>query len=631
MFLSDHESDDDDGALEISTPSSRSRSSSSSRTRANPPTPPYPSHPVIADTFSRPILVRTNSSDKEHMTIAPIAPTTLKTTGVGNDSFPHNATNATVNLVYVPNGYTNNVISPSGMKRRGSSEDVYRHREARFSVEGGSSSSSSSRSPSTNTGDRVSSPPVPSAEALPLPAPTQYGHRPSLEPPSPGGGRFLSAARHSSLVESPMGMGEHADDVYEYFGAAARPQAARFGLGLGVDADVGMDDDMDVQEVETYVLPVASTPVAAVDGHKPARTRSGDMPEVVVNDENGAIEERRESRETSRSRSRSRSKSRSRSHSRTPSPSEMVTSIIEQGGRELPGDTSISASVPVPSVQPGSHRDLPHNASADSALLSPPPPRGRIPGTATPPVGRSMSGSDSDRGRSASRGALSDRERSASRGGTGSPLGSVSPTGSAIGLQYAVYTQGRGGIKRPASGSDGEGSARGRAGRKAGEASVSPPAESRSAGGPSSSSGSSSAPSTSSPRSSGEVSRPSLTIPKIPDAIVEEDETLRSAGATPHATTFSNLSSSRPESINVATAPTSTPASPPGKPPTSLPPPPPPTATLAGAKGAGPGSPTAGGKRQAGPASPTSPREREDSMVGRAVSSAKGFLGSIWP
>src|SRR6266849_7348981 len=57
----------------------RSRSSSSSRSpgasRAHPPFP-YP--------HARPPLVRTASSDKEHVTIAPIAPTLLKTTGVGN-------------------------------------------------------------------------------------------------------------------------------------------------------------------------------------------------------------------------------------------------------------------------------------------------------------------------------------------------------------------------------------------------------------------------------------------------------------------------------------------------------------------------------------------------------------------
>jgi hypothetical protein len=61
----------------------RSRSSSSSR---SPGAPEY-SRRVTQPPFSyshSPPLVRTGSSDKEHVTIAPIAPTLLKTTGVGN-------------------------------------------------------------------------------------------------------------------------------------------------------------------------------------------------------------------------------------------------------------------------------------------------------------------------------------------------------------------------------------------------------------------------------------------------------------------------------------------------------------------------------------------------------------------
>ncbi|TFY74633.1 hypothetical protein EWM64_g9379, partial [Hericium alpestre] len=209
-------SDDDEDILEMRP---RSRSSSPHvPSGAFPPTPyhshahaPFPHHPHAPfppasqrRSFygSRPPLVRTMSNDKEkpRVTIAPIAPTLLKTHagdreeddededgsfgsvdrqmpfgfysygssgGDGYDqgvySYKRERTtkrgNASppVNLVYVPSGYA--IAGPAiSRSRSGSSEDVYRHREAHFSVGSGSGS----RSPIEP--DRV-----PSAEALPLP------------------------------------------------------------------------------------------------------------------------------------------------------------------------------------------------------------------------------------------------------------------------------------------------------------------------------------------------------------------------------------------------------------------------------------------------------------------------------
>ncbi|KAL0576230.1 protein phosphatase regulator [Marasmius crinis-equi] len=101
------------------------------------------------------------------------------------------------------------------------------------------------------------------------------------------------------------------------------------------------------------------------------------------------------------------SRSRSRSKSRTPSPHALGIAV------------------------PGHHSSSPTH----SELLSP-PLRGR--GT--------TSGDSSSRGRSSARtssSSLSDRERPRSRSNHSSPIGSLSPDGSGIGLNYGVYATGR--------------------------------------------------------------------------------------------------------------------------------------------------------------------------------------------
>ena len=405
---------------------SRSRSSSSSR---SPGASAYSgAHPPFPYPHARPPLVRTASSDKDHVTIAPIAPTLLKTTGVGNHYVvtdlggrEHSPSTPPVDLVYVPSfgtGFGLPRKNSGGLYGKGnSSDDVYRRKGGRFSSSPGTSTSTSASSNS-----RSPPPTNPAAEALLIPGVSS--------PPT---------------VESPAGT--H-DESYDYFGAAATAQV--FGADLPVNmrpSDPGADFGPDTGALGVRL------------------GRAVDMPEVVVNDETGAIEERCESRPHSRSRSRSHS----RSHSRTPSPAETKAVGSESDTTRMRPTSPTYSSPPRLSL------------SQDAALLSPTesfPSRGRtLPGM--PPRSWSFSNdghpsAEPCRGRSVTRNSsFSDRERSSSRtsfvGGTGSPFGSVSPTGSRDGSMgngiYSVYVQGRNGVRRVNGNAESPGSReRGRSG-----------------------------------------------------------------------------------------------------------------------------------------------------------------------
>ncbi|KAG7094142.1 hypothetical protein E1B28_007754 [Marasmius oreades] len=109
-----------------------------------------------------------------------------------------------------------------------------------------------------------------------------------------------------------------------------------------------------------------------------------------------------------------KSRSRSRSKSRTPSP-QPTTPAIAVPGRNY--------------------------SSSSSALLSPP-----LRGRGSVHHQSSLSPDSSSRGRSSTRtssSSMSDRERPRSRSNHSSPIGSLSPDGSAIGLNYGVYANGR--------------------------------------------------------------------------------------------------------------------------------------------------------------------------------------------
>jgi hypothetical protein len=415
----------------------RSRSSSSSR---SPGATEYAlAHPPFPYPHARPPLVRKASSDKEHVTIAPIAPTLLKTTGVGNhyivtDLSGRERTTPPVDLVYVPSfggGYALPRKNSGG--EGSSSDDVYRHKGSRFSSSPGTSTSTSASSNS-----RSPPPTIPAAEALPIPGVSS--------PPT---------------IESPTGT--H-DEPYDYFGSAATAQV----LIEDFFANMRQSDSGADFGPETGALGVRLG-------------RAVDMPEVVVNDETGAIEERCESRP--RSRSRSRSRSYSRSHSRTPSPAETKMS----GESDT---TRMRSTSPTYSSPP--RLSLPQNATHLSPTDSY-PSRGRTP-PGMPPRSWSFSNDghtpgESCRGRSVTRNSsFSDRERSSSRassvGGTGSPLGSVSPAGTRAGPVsngiYSMYAQGLNGVRLVNGSAEGMGSReRGRSGadRRVGvsETSISPP------------------------------------------------------------------------------------------------------------------------------------------------------------
>ena len=370
----DDDEDDDDDILEMRTASSRSRSSSSSRS----PGLYAHAHSQRLRPNARPMLVRANSSDKEHMTIAPIAPTMLKTTGVGNHAgLPHGAhATAHVNLVYVPSlggsyGAARRSSSSAGVgvgiglgvglgvaAVAGSAEDVYRHREARFSVGAGSGSRSGSHSHS-GSGSRSPSDcasPVPAAEALPPPIP--YARSPA------------AAAAVLDEVEQDA----QQEETFDYFG------------GAGIEKEVRIDS-----EFGAGLVRYAQGGAESVQNGRSSGFAEGHAPEVVVNDEDGPSEEFRE-RERSRSRSRSRSSSRShsRSKSRTPSPAE-VTRIVDTPSSSYPVATStststvLSASPSISTSAPSSSVPVPRSSSSshpftDAAMLSPPehaPHRGR--------------------------------------------------------------------------------------------------------------------------------------------------------------------------------------------------------------------------------------------------------------
>ncbi|KAI0272557.1 hypothetical protein BC834DRAFT_966562 [Gloeopeniophorella convolvens] len=600
------DSDEEDEVLEMRTSLSRSRSSSSSRSpgvsgyshRSHPPTA-YPSGP----------LVHSASSDKEHVTIAPIAPTLLKTTGVGNHYVVSDfsgrdrmSPSPPVNLVYVPSlgsGYVLPRKNSGGALGESSSDDVYRHKGSRFSSSPGTSTSTSASS-----GSRSPPHAIPAAEALPIPR--------VLSPP---------------VVESPMGAHE---ETYDYFGSAAAAQVHSTDLPASIrHADLGADFGPDTGALGVHL------------------GRAVNMPEVVVvNGETGAIEERREGRP----RSRSHSRSRSRSHSRTPSPAEMMAaSSPSEPARTSPSPPTVSSPSP-----------LPH----DSTHLSPPdsyPSRGRTP-PGVPSRSRSISNDAHTfeeplgRGRSVARtSSFSDRERSSSRAGsvagTGSPLGSVSPTSSSVGLSgngiYSVYTQGRGGARRPNESTDSIGTGergRGRAGRRAStsETSISPSSKGLSSEGRSLDAVaadvspvlasplcvSAPAPTPSPPASpaapqpetspslpspsqvSGSRARPSaskapLSIPNIPTSIMEEEEPPRAPPVVTSPSVLRRVS------------------------PAVLAPPAPATAPVLAEK---PQSPTSARSARRSLSPPGNPSEH-GTLVGRAaeiVSSARGLLGALW-
>ncbi|KAF8475180.1 hypothetical protein DFH94DRAFT_115012 [Russula ochroleuca] len=576
--------------LEMRTSICRSRSSSSSRSPGAPEYSrpfPYP--------HARPPLVRTASSDKEHVTIAPIAPTLLKTTGVGNHFVvtdlggrEHTPSTPPVDLVYVPplgGGYVPRKNSGGVYGEGSSSDDVYRHKGGRFSSSPGTSTSTSASSNS-----RSPPPTIPTADALPIPD-----------------------------VSSPPIMESPTNESYDYFGSAATVQV----LSLNFPANMRQSDPVTDFGPDTGALGVRLG-------------RAVDMPEVVVNDETGAIEERCESRP----RSRSHSRSYSRSHSRTPSPAETKAVSAES-------DTTRIRSTSPTYSSPSLPQDATHLSPADSY-----PSRGRTP-PGMPRRSWSFSNDghspgEQGRGRSVTRNSsFSDREHSSSIasfvGGTGSPLGSVSPTGSRAGSVsngiYSVYVQGHNSVRGGAESTGSRERGRSCADRRVGvnETSTSPPRktyEGRSLDAtiadvsptsspvPSTNTPASSAlplvtspepsPSTLPPQEPGSPAHPiapkptlSIPIPNVSRPTTEEDRHFRIASSTHSPSVLRHVS------LAVPAPPTSAPAS-----------------VLAQKSQ----SPTRAPSARESLTPPESPTEH-GTLVGRAseiVSTARGLFGVLW-
>ncbi|KAH9832636.1 uncharacterized protein C8Q71DRAFT_262247 [Rhodofomes roseus] len=627
MHSDSDDDEDEDDVLEMRTASSRSRTSSAASTlprklllALDVPRAPHP--------HLRPPLVRRSSTGTEHVTIAPIAPTMLKGTGVGNNlTSPGLPTPVTkeLELVYAPPSNSNYSLQRSPSLTQ---EDVYRHRESYFSV--GTSPSPESRSP-------LASPPIATVNALPPPP------RLSSSPP-----KYEVASRsffpRQTYSESPMHMDTVVEDTFDYFdgppvlnenytpewqqgnkdSAALNTNAipTKFAEGGAESVQVGRSSGL-----------IESPPV-----YSP--THSPETPVVVVNEVNGAMEERTE-------------------RSREPSPSQ-----ISSDDSTNPPMFVHTAPVAVPRIGT-THPQIsfsPH--VADSTLLSPnlSPCRGR---TSASPTCGSVSGSTTtgsssysrstdsrseSRGRSLTRSAsLSDCERSSSRG-TSSPIGSLSPTGSALALGGAVaFARGRDRGRRMGSdesdrGRDRTGRALAasvsppgvvnsptRAGREASDSSTAsvdvPPPKGEPSSPPSSVSGSSTA-STSTARPS--QAQDSAPLPRIavhtgpsaplliPSPIPEEEEIRRLSHPTPVNSPVNALKASITS---------------PGIPVAKLEPQPTTLSSPSTAEGEiSASSPIAIPRKDRTPRSSLD-GQQDGTFVGRAadmVSSARGLLGSIW-
>ncbi|KAH9927006.1 uncharacterized protein B0H18DRAFT_875965 [Fomitopsis serialis] len=289
MHSDSDDDDDEDDVLEMRTASSRSRTSSavSAQPRKlmfilDAPRTPHP--------HFRPPLVRRASMGADHVTIAPIAPTLLKGTGVGNNLIgpgPPTPVSKDLELVYAPPSNSNYSLPGSPNLTQ---EDVYRHRESYFSV--GTSPSPESRSP-------LASPSIATVNALP-PPPQISSSPPKYEVSS------RNFFPHQSYSDSPMHMDTVVEDAFDYFDgppvlnenytpewsaqdgnkesvkvdSAAAP--ARYAEGGASSVQVGRSSGL-IESPPTY---------------SPAL--SPETPVVVVNEVNGAMEERTErSREPS--------------------------------------------------------------------------------------------------------------------------------------------------------------------------------------------------------------------------------------------------------------------------------------------------------------------------------------------
>lgn len=639
------EDDDEDDVLEMRTASSRSRTSStssSSRKKFLSFDEPHTPHP-----HARPPLMRRSSGAAEqHVTIAPIAPTMLKGTGVGNDlagpGLPAPVTKE-VELVYAPPSNSNYSLPGSPNM---SHEDVYRHRESYFTV--GTTSPSPQRSP-------LASPLIATVNALP-PPPHLSSSPPKYEATA------HSYYPHQTFVDSPVHMDTVVEDALDYLDGAPV-------LNENYTPEWLMQHQSeDYPKVVTGAVlaryaegGAASVPVGRSSGliatpPDYSFAQSPETPVVVVNEVNGATEERSE-------------------RSRDSSPS-------QAGSDDLPCPPTFIHTAPMAVPRIGTNHPhisfSPHFADASLLSPNPSPCRGRQPAspmcgsvsgsttTGSSSYSRSTDSRSESRGRSLTRSAsLSDRDRSGSHG-TSSPMGSLSPTGSALALGVAASGASAKGRERGRRiGSDESDRGRDRRGRAL-AASVSPPgvvnsptregSESsvvaieipevkREESPPSSVSGSSTASATTARPAQGQDVVHTAVPPRrvavhaghsvpllIPSPIPEEDEQRRSFFPTPANSPVIALQT------NVAPVRPEAQAKPVVTPPVKPEPLPKPTTLTSTSHAEGQMSTPAATSPISIPRKARTPRsslegQQDGTFVGRAadmMSSARGLLGSIW-
>lgn len=443
--------------------SRRSRSSSSSRSDRAPAM--RKTSPPSAQSGRRPPLTRQGSVDREHMTIAPIAPTILKTTGVGNN-LATNGEDKTmrsqkeVELVYLPP--SNSIYSLPGTPSI-FSEDVYHHRESYFTV--GTNIPPNQSPPvayATSQSRSADSSPVLGVTNLP----SAYPQRQSSQ------GNLQHFFHHQQMYESPMPHEDMREDTYDYFGVPDLGEDYTLPRRTHSRSRRSPSDRMDD--------PGGRSPRFAATG-----TPMSPSPRIVVNEVAGATEEREELSTAS-------SGSPPEIARDVPLPPHKVDGRVD----DIPLAVSFihnGPTVPVSVPRIATHGNSVPNSPPDPGFLSPTEAglvnRRRSPGY-SPTSGSTTTGSYSlssdsrseSRGRSSTRNSSSERDRSGSRSsrGTNSPLGSISPTGSSVGIGYgSLGVRGRDGrtivVARPhRRGSGDEERGRDRVGRRIGD-SLSPP------------------------------------------------------------------------------------------------------------------------------------------------------------
>ena len=419
---SDSDGEDEDDVLEMCTPSSlklkfrsKSKASSSSSSSASPSEP-----------RRRPSVRRTHSSDREHVTIAPIAPTTLKTTGAGErtvwgdsfgDDYNYSDDNDTrwypgerqhtsssehtpVELVYVP--------------PLGSSYHLHAEPEGIYSLNG--------RHYDEDADDTLVLPPSAAAAA--------------------------SRAHAYARPAVQTGDREEFESAYDYFGGPdfgdefsrtrtastrEREEVARRGRSEG---SASVSDNMAEGEGGREMLRFAHGGAASVTGGR----SPAELPEVVLNGRSGVVADSSSPLDT-QARMRILSRLGSGRRTRTPSPiefsspSDPTPARVAGIGRADPHPTDEGLSLAVP-VSPGhGNRPVLHPRSASYSpppALLPAPTRGR---SGLPKSASALAlGADAvqergrGRGRSSTRSSPSVSDRERDRYG-GSPMGSLSPEG----------------------------------------------------------------------------------------------------------------------------------------------------------------------------------------------------------